>query len=82
MSEFDRSRTWSHLKIVDNQWLRDHSLSLYEFLGATDADGLFKEIDQVLTGKDPEADKRKRMTALFHKHVDGQSTERLLKRVL
>jgi CDP-glycerol glycerophosphotransferase (TagB/SpsB family) len=128
------SNSFSHLWIVDNDWLHTRMLSLYEFLGATDAiisdissvvvdyllldrpiihafpdidayrdsrgfsmepiadyfmgpvatdaDGLFKEIDQVLTGKDPGADKRHSMTKLFHTHVDNQSTERLLKRVL
>ena len=134
MAEFDRSRTWSHLKIVDNDWLHERKLSLYEFLGATDAlisdissvvidyllidkpiihafpdidayrdsrgfsmepiteyfmgpvaadaTELFREIDQVLSGKDPAKDKRQAMKELFHKHVDDQSTERLLKRVL
>jgi CDP-glycerol glycerophosphotransferase len=30
------SGTWSHLRIVDDAWLRERSLSLYEVLGATD----------------------------------------------
>ncbi len=133
MAEFDRSRTWSHLKIVDNDWLHARRLSLYEFLGAsdaiisdissvvvdyllldrpiihafpdieeyrksrgfsmepitdyfmgpvaTDAAGLFNEIDQVLAGIDPAVDKRKRMTALFHTHMDNQSTKRLMEKI-
>ncbi len=46
MAEFDRSRSWSHLKLIDQSWLHEHSLSLYEFLGATDA--LISDISSVL----------------------------------
>ena len=134
MADFDRSMTWSHLRIVDNEWLHERMLSLYEFLGATDAlisdissvvvdylildrpiihafpdidsyrdargfsmepitdyfmgplatdaKGLFEEIDQVISGKNPHADKRMRMKELFHTHADDQSTQRLLDKIL
>lgn len=36
MAAFEASKTWSHLLIVDDAWLRQRSLSLYELLGATD----------------------------------------------
>ena len=46
MADFDQSRTWSHLKIVDNDWLHARMLSLYEFLGATDV--LISDISSVV----------------------------------
>jgi CDP-glycerol glycerophosphotransferase (TagB/SpsB family) len=36
MSAFDKSRTWSNLWMVDDAWLRERKLSLYELLSATD----------------------------------------------
>lgn len=36
MAQFDRPQNWSNLLIVDDAWLRERSLSLYEFLGASD----------------------------------------------
>ncbi len=134
MAAFDRLQTWSHLKIVDNDWLHARKLSLYEFLGAsdalisdissvvvdyllldrpiihafpdldayrdsrgfsmepitdyfmgpvaTDAAGLFREIDQVLAGRDNAADKRKHMRELSHTYHDDNATKRLLEIVL
>lgn len=35
MAAFSGGQSWSHLLIIDDHWLRDHSTSLYEFLGAT-----------------------------------------------
>ena len=46
MAAFDASGTWSHLLIVDDAWLRERSLSLYEFLGATDL--LISDISSVV----------------------------------
>lgn len=46
MAAFDASRSWSHLLIVDDAWLRERSLSLYEFLGATDL--LISDISSVV----------------------------------
>ena len=46
MAEFDRSRSWSHLRLIDQNWLFEHSLSLYEFIGATDA--LISDISSVV----------------------------------
>ena len=46
MAEFDESRTWSNLLIVDDAWLRSRSLSLYEFLGATEL--LISDISSVV----------------------------------
>lgn len=46
MAEFDRSGSWSHLKLIDQKWLHEHLLSLYEFLGATDA--LISDISSVV----------------------------------
>ncbi len=46
MAGFDASRTWSNLLIVDDAWLRGRSLSLYEFLGATDL--LISDISSVV----------------------------------
>lgn len=134
MAEFDRSRSWSHLRLIDQNWLPEHSLSLYEFIGATDAlisdissvvidyllldrpiihafpdieayshsrgfsmepiedyfmgpvatcsSELLQAIDQVLSGNDPEAAKRKHMRELSHTHHGNQATRRLLERVL
>jgi CDP-glycerol glycerophosphotransferase (TagB/SpsB family) len=36
MSAFDQSREWSNLLVVNDAWLRERRLSLYELLGATD----------------------------------------------
>lgn len=36
MSALDESRTWSNLWMVDDAWLRERKLSIYELLGATD----------------------------------------------
>ena len=46
MAEFDASKTWSNLLIVDHAWMRERSLSLYEFLGATDL--LISDISSVV----------------------------------
>jgi CDP-glycerol glycerophosphotransferase len=46
MAVFDETRTWKNLLIVDDGWLRDRSLSLYEFLGATDL--LISDISSVV----------------------------------
>lgn len=46
MAAFDESTTWSNLLIVDDKWLRERSLSLYEFLGATDL--LISDISSVV----------------------------------
>lgn len=46
MADFDKSKTWSNLLIVDESWLRERSLSLYEFLGATDL--LISDISSVV----------------------------------
>ncbi len=46
MAAFDASKTWSHLWIVDDAWLRERRLSLYEFLGATDL--LISDISSVV----------------------------------
>ncbi len=46
MAAFDESRMWSNLLIVDDHWLRGRSLSLYEFLGATDL--LISDISSVV----------------------------------
>lgn len=35
MAVFNGTKSWSNLWIVDDAWLRQHSLSLYELLGAT-----------------------------------------------
>jgi CDP-glycerol glycerophosphotransferase (TagB/SpsB family) len=121
---------WSHLRIVDDAWLRDRSLSLYELLGAADllisdissavidyllldrpvihafsdlgayqssrgftvepvadyfagpvvsnARELMDAVDSVLSGNDPEADRRRRLLELSHVHRDGGATRRLL----
>ncbi len=37
MSAFEKSEEWSHLVIVDDDWLRRRGLSLYETLAASDA---------------------------------------------
>jgi CDP-glycerol glycerophosphotransferase len=46
MASFDSSRTWSNLLIVDDAWLRERQLSLYEFLSATDL--LISDISSVV----------------------------------
>ncbi|MEX1116265.1 MAG: CDP-glycerol glycerophosphotransferase family protein [Akkermansiaceae bacterium] len=46
MAAFDGSATWSNLLIVDDAWLRERSLSLYELLGATDL--LISDISSVV----------------------------------
>lgn len=46
MAAFDRSQVWSHLFIVDDQWLRDRSLTLYQTLGASDV--LISDISSVV----------------------------------
>jgi CDP-glycerol glycerophosphotransferase (TagB/SpsB family) len=121
---------WSHLRIVDDAWLRERSLSLYECLGAADllisdissavidyllldrpvihafsdlgayqssrgftvepvadyfagpvvsnARELMDAVDSVLSGNDPEADRRRRLLELSHAHRDGGATRRLL----
>ena len=46
MAAFDRSQARENLLIVDDVWLRDRSLSLYEFLGATDL--LISDISSVV----------------------------------
>lgn len=122
--------TWSHLRIVDDTWLRERSLSLYELLGATEllisdissvvidyllldrpiihafsdlgeyessrgftvepvadyfagpvvthARELMDAVDSVLSGKDPEADRRRLLLELSHAHRDGGATRRLM----
>jgi CDP-glycerol glycerophosphotransferase (TagB/SpsB family) len=130
MAAFAPPESFSHLLIVDDAWLRQRSLSLYELLGATDllisdissvvidyllldrpvihafsdlsayessrgftvapiqdyfagpvatrSCELYHFMDQVLSGNDPDAAKRKRMLELSHKHCDSCSTRRLL----
>jgi len=39
-------QVWSHLVIADDVWLRDHGLSLYQFLGATDC--LISDVSSVV----------------------------------
>jgi CDP-glycerol glycerophosphotransferase (TagB/SpsB family) len=46
MAAFEAAKTWSNLLIVDDAWLRGRSLSLYEFLGATDL--LISDISSVV----------------------------------
>jgi CDP-glycerol glycerophosphotransferase (TagB/SpsB family) len=46
MAEFEASEAWSNLLIVDDAWLRERRLSLYEFLGATDL--LISDISSVV----------------------------------
>jgi len=46
MAAFDQSQSWSNLFIVDDQWLRDRSLSLYQTLGASDV--LISDISSVV----------------------------------
>jgi CDP-glycerol glycerophosphotransferase (TagB/SpsB family) len=46
MAAFNESKTYSNLWIVDDAWLRQRSLSLYEFLGATDL--LISDISSVV----------------------------------
>lgn len=46
MAYLDGLKTWSNLLIVDDTWLRDRSLSLYEMLGATDL--LISDISSVV----------------------------------
>lgn len=46
MAAFDRNQVWSHLLIVDDQWLKDRSLSLYQTLGASDM--LISDISSVV----------------------------------
>jgi CDP-glycerol glycerophosphotransferase (TagB/SpsB family) len=46
MAAFHATKTWSHLWIVDDAWLRQRSLSLYELLGATDL--LISDISSVV----------------------------------
>jgi CDP-glycerol glycerophosphotransferase len=46
MAAFETAKTSSHLLIVDDAWLRARSLSLYEFLGATDL--LISDISSVV----------------------------------
>jgi CDP-glycerol glycerophosphotransferase (TagB/SpsB family) len=46
MAAFGASKTWSHLWIVDDAWLRQRRLSLYELLGATDL--LISDISSVV----------------------------------
>ena len=46
MAAFDGEKTWSNLLIVDDAWMRARSLSLYEFLGATDL--LISDISSVV----------------------------------
>jgi CDP-glycerol glycerophosphotransferase len=130
MAAFDASGTWSHLRIIDDAWLRDRSLSLYELLGATDllisdissvvidyllldrpvihafsdlgayessrgftvepvadyfagpvateARELMEAMDSVLSGNDPQADRRRRLLELSHAHRGGGAARRLL----
>lgn len=46
MAARDTSRSWSNLLIVDEAWLRERRLSLYELLGATDL--LISDISSVV----------------------------------
>ncbi len=46
MAEFGRTRIWSHLKIVDNEWLSAHKSSLYQTLAA--ADVLISDVSSVV----------------------------------
>lgn len=125
--------SWSHLRMVNDAWLRGRALSLYELLGATDllisdissvvidyllldrpvihafsdlgeyqtsrgftvepvaeyfagpvvtnARELFDAMDSVLSGNDPEADRRRRLLELSHVHRDAGATQRLLEAV-
>jgi CDP-glycerol glycerophosphotransferase (TagB/SpsB family) len=43
-----------------------------------DADEFLEAISAILEGKDTHADVRRRVTALFHTHLDGAATARLL----
>ena len=121
---------WSHLRIVDDAWLRARKLSLYELLGASDClisdissvvidyllldrpvvhafadleeyrssrgftvepiDDFFAgpvatnlpeltaALDAVLAGRDPEAQRRRKLLELSHSHSDAGATRRLL----
>ena len=46
MSAFEKAEEWSHLLIVDDDWLRRRGLSLYEALAASDA--LISDISSVV----------------------------------
>lgn len=46
MAAFFGGKTWSNLLIVDDAWLKERRLSLYEFLGATDL--LISDISSVV----------------------------------
>ena len=46
MATFDTSREWSNLLIVDDAWLRERRISLYELLGATEL--LISDISSVV----------------------------------
>ena len=130
MAAFDTSGSWSHLRIVDDAWLRERSLSLYECLGAADLlisdissvvidyllldrpvihafsdlgayassrgftvdpitdyfagpvvtnlRELMDAMDSVLSGNDPEAERRRCLLELSHAHRNGGATRRLL----
>jgi CDP-glycerol glycerophosphotransferase len=133
MAPFEKSVELSNLAIIDDQWLRDRGLTLYELLGQTDilitdissavvsylilnrpvvhsfydlaeyessrgfsinpvtnylagpvatnVKELFDCLSQVLQGKDAHAEQREKMRKLFHKDIDGNATNRLLKRL-
>jgi CDP-glycerol glycerophosphotransferase (TagB/SpsB family) len=133
MAAFDASRSWSNLWMVDDGWLGQRRLSLYELLGATellisdvssvvidyllldrpvihafadlreyensrgftvepidaffagpvarDSRELLDAIDLALSGRDPQAEKRRKLMALSHSHRDAGATQRLLKSI-
>ncbi|MCD6288893.1 MAG: CDP-glycerol glycerophosphotransferase family protein [Anaerolineae bacterium] len=41
-------------------------------------DALLRRLEQVLRGEDPDAERRKRVSAIFHRYVDGDSSRRCL----
>ena len=131
MAAFQGEQEWSHLRIVDDAWLRARRLSLYRVVGAADLlisdvssvtidylvldrpivhaladleeyqqsrgfsvdriddllmgpvatsfDELAAVLDQVLAGKDPDADRRQRVRELSHTDPGPGATTRLLR---
>lgn len=134
MAAFDASVTWSNLLIVDDAWLHERLLSLYELLGASDVlisdissvvidyllldrpiihafsdlteyqssrgftvepiseyfagpvvtnvEELVNTLGCILSGKDLDADKRRKLLELSHAHRGEGATRRLLEEVV
>jgi CDP-glycerol glycerophosphotransferase (TagB/SpsB family) len=130
MARFEGRKDLSHLRVINDEQLRDCGVSLYEVLGAsdvlitdissvyidyllldrpiihsfadmaqydasrgfsvspvedyfagplvTDAEELLGKLGSILAGEDEDADKRRALGALFHRHHDAGAARRLL----